>query len=168
MNIVKRLWLQVPNQDDPDCILLYLSYQICVQNQWEHKILAEHSNTGYPSSFTVRMAYLFAFEFWYCEICVENRWGGGRGAESIVSLIFLLWRCFNSRWVRSCGLGQRVLFTASWNIIFFQPGFNPMQQAWLILACCINWMFLHFIFISHCCFKFSSLGNSETFRPSLV
>ena len=24
------------------------------------------------------MKYLFAFQFWYCELCMENRWGGGR------------------------------------------------------------------------------------------
>ena len=31
----------------------------------------------------------------------------GRGAENIVLLIFVLWRCFTCRWVRSCGLGRR-------------------------------------------------------------
>ena len=38
---------------------------------------------------------------------------GGRGAESIVLLIFALCRCFNCWWVRVCGLGQIVLFRAS-------------------------------------------------------
>ena len=30
--------------------------------------------TSSLSSITVRMEYLFAFQFWYCELCVENRW----------------------------------------------------------------------------------------------
>ena len=38
----------------------------------------EDSDTGGPSSITVRMEYLLAFQYWYCELCVENRWGGGR------------------------------------------------------------------------------------------
>ena len=48
--------------------------------------------------------YLF-FKFWFCKLCVENWW-----VESIVLLIFVLWRCFNRRWVRGCGVGQKFLF----------------------------------------------------------
>ena len=33
--------------------------------------------------------------------------------ESILLLIFVLWQCFNRRWVRGCQLGQKVLFRAS-------------------------------------------------------
>ena len=35
----------------------------------------QDSDTGGPSSITVRMEYLFAFQYWYWELCVENRWG---------------------------------------------------------------------------------------------
>ena len=38
-------------------------------------------------------------------------------AESIVLLIFVLWWCFYLRWVRSCGVGQKVLLRARWNHI---------------------------------------------------
>ena len=34
----------------------------------------------------------------------------GREAESIVWLIVVLWPCFNCRWVRVCGVRQRVVF----------------------------------------------------------
>ena len=34
-------------------------------------------------------------------------------AESIVLLIFVLWRCLNLRWMRGGGVGQKVLFRAS-------------------------------------------------------
>ena len=54
---------------------------------WHFEILAEDSNNGGPSSFTVRMEYLFAFQFWYCELCVENRWGEREEAESVVLLM---------------------------------------------------------------------------------
>ena len=30
--------------------------------------------TSSLSSITVRMEYLFAFQFWYCELCVKKRW----------------------------------------------------------------------------------------------
>ena len=43
--------------------------------------------------------------------------------ESIVLLIFVLWRSFHCRWMRGGGVGQKVLLRASWNRIFFQPGF---------------------------------------------
>ena len=83
------------------------------------EILVEDSNTGRPSLFTVRMEYLFAFPFWYCKLCVENRWGAdggmGMGEESIVLLIFVIWRCFSRRWMRGCGVGHKVLFRAGWN-----------------------------------------------------
>ena len=36
-------------------------------------ILVEDCDTGGPSSMTVRMEYLFGFQFSYCEIYVENR-----------------------------------------------------------------------------------------------
>ena len=38
----------------------------------------EESNTGGPSTITVRMEYLLAFQYWYCELCMKNRWRGGR------------------------------------------------------------------------------------------
>ena len=53
-------------------------------------------------------------------------------AESIVLLIFVLWRCFNGQWMRGAGVG---------------------------VESCINRIFLRFIFMSYCCFRFSSLGN---------
>ena len=36
-------------------------------------ILVEDSDTGGPSSMTVRMEYLFVSRFSYCELCVENQ-----------------------------------------------------------------------------------------------
>ena len=39
--------------------------------------LCSESDTGGPSSFTVRMEYLCAFQYWYCELYVENWWAGG-------------------------------------------------------------------------------------------
>ena len=38
----------------------------------------EDSETGSPSSVTVKMEYVFHFPNWYCEFCVENQWGRGR------------------------------------------------------------------------------------------
>ena len=80
----------------------------------------EDSDTGGPSSITVRMNHLFAFQFWFCELCVENQWGGGR---KHCFVIFVIWLCFNRRGMRSGGVGQKILFRTSWNRIFFQLGF---------------------------------------------
>ena len=54
------------------------------------------------------------------ELCVESHEGK---AESIVLLIFVIWLCFNCRWVTDSGVGLKVLFRASWNCIHFQVGF---------------------------------------------
>ena len=42
-----------------------LFYERCVQNQWLHKLLRpfEDADTGGPSSVTVRMEYLCAFQY---------------------------------------------------------------------------------------------------------
>ena len=36
-------------------------------------ILVENSSTGGPNSISVRMEYLFIFQFSYCGLCVGNR-----------------------------------------------------------------------------------------------
>ena len=52
-------------------------YEICVQNQWGRDIKlwdpVEDSDTGDPSLAIVRMEYLFACQFLYFELCVENQ-----------------------------------------------------------------------------------------------
>ena len=68
-----------------------------------------------PSSINVRMEFLFAFQFWYCDLCVKKRWVV---AESIILLIFVLWGCFNCRWLKGGVVGQKVLFRASCYRIF--------------------------------------------------
>ena len=62
---------------------------------WDMKfeILVEDSNTGGLSSITVRMEYLFAFQFWYFKLCVENWWGGDR--KHFFVRICSLMMCFN-------------------------------------------------------------------------
>ena len=58
----------------------FLIYEICVQNHWDTQfdILVGDSDTGGPSSITVRIECLFPFQFWYCEFCAKNQWGRGR------------------------------------------------------------------------------------------
>ena len=75
----------------------------------------------------IRVEHLSAFQFWYCEPCVESWWGGGRRHCWV---IFVLRWCFNCCWVRGCGMGDTL-----WDV-------------WHIVVCCINWIFFMFqIFI---------------------
>ena len=69
----------------------------------DFKILVEDSDTGGPGSVTVRMEYLFAFQFWYCELCVENRWGGRRKhyLVNFCSLVVLLLSVGEGWWGRA-------------------------------------------------------------------
>ena len=58
-------------------------------------ILIEDSDTGGQSSITFRIEYLLVFQFSYCELCVGNQCGEAGN----ILLIFVLWGCFNCRWV---------------------------------------------------------------------
>ena len=84
--------------------------------------------------------------------------------KSVVSLIFVLWRCFYRRWIKGGGVVQKVLFRASWNGIFFQPEISMKiltvsGTVCILLTCFIDWIFLRFVFMSHCCFRLSCPGN---------
>ena len=48
--------------------------------------------------------------------------------------------CYSYFWSlaeRDSSVGQKVLFRVSWNPGNFGPGFQPKQQAWQILTCCV-------------------------------
>ena len=110
----------------------------------------EDSDTGVPSSITVKMEY-FCFSILLLRTLCRKPMRGE--TESIVLLIFVLLWCLNSRWVRDGGMGQKVLFRTSWNRIFIEPGIQPKKQKWHILTCYIDWIFISFIFMNHCRLK---------------
>ena len=74
------LWLWVQDWILWIANLWFPFYEICTQNQRGIKFwdTVENSDTGGPSSITVNMEYLLAFQYWYCELCVQNRWEWGR------------------------------------------------------------------------------------------
>ena len=104
------VWLRVPNQDDPRLYPMGSQFSISVLlnlcsesvEAYHFEILAEVSNTGCPSSFTVRMKYLFAFQFWCCKLCAEQR-GRERGKKhcfvSFCSLTLLYLSVGEGLWV---------------------------------------------------------------------
>ena len=87
---------------------IFVLSNLCLKSVVEEnfEILVEVSDNSGPSSIIVRKEYLFAFQVWYCELFVENWWGE---TESIVWQFFaVLWCSFHRRWMRSCGMGQKV------------------------------------------------------------
>ena len=50
---------------------------------------------------------------------MRSVWKTDEREAEIIFLIFFLWECFNCQWLRSGGVGHKVLFRASWNWIFF-------------------------------------------------
>ena len=67
------------------------------------------SDTGSPSSITVSMEYLLAFQYWYCviscDICVKNRWGEhGKHCFSNFCSLVVLDSSVDEGW---CGVGQK-------------------------------------------------------------
>ena len=125
-------WLQVPNQCDPRLNPMVSRFSISILSNLcsesggaqNFEILVEHSDTGGLSSIPLGWNIHLLFNFGI----VNFVWKTNEGeAESIVLLIFVLWWHFNCWWVSSCGLGQKVLFKAIWNHIFYQPGFKPKQ-----------------------------------------
>ena len=94
-------------------------YIICIQNQWgvDFEILSEDFDTSNPSSITVRIECLFAFQFWFCVPCMKNHWGGGR-QHYFVSFLFCGGALIISSW-EVVNEEQRLLFRASWNWTFY-------------------------------------------------
>ena len=92
--------------------------------------LVEDSNTGCPSSVTVRMEYFFSFN---PDIVNFVRKTDEGEVKNIVLLIFVLWWCFNHQWMRGREVGQNVLFRASRNRIFFQPESNKHDTFWHVV-----------------------------------
>ena len=84
----------------------------------------EDSDTSGPSSSNISTEYLFAFQYWYCEPCVENRWGGGR-KHCFVKLYSLL--VVDS-------VRMNYLFRASWNRITFFSQSNKHNTLWHVLS----------------------------------
>ena len=70
----------VSDQDDPRLNLIPILWNLCSEPVGGIKFWdpVEGSDTGDPSWVIVMIEYLFAFQFWCCKLCVENRWGGGR------------------------------------------------------------------------------------------
>ena len=108
---------------------------------WNFVVLVRDTYAGGLSSINVRMEYLFAFQVWCCELCVENRWGGGR--KHYFANFFVLWGCFNCRWVKVGGMGQKVSFGASSSCIFlflffffFYELFRLNLGAWAVSVFC--------------------------------
>ena len=87
-----------------------------VLSSWELRLMVQ---VRLPSGWNT----LFAVQYWYWELCVENQWGGGR---KCIFVNFSLWWCLN-RWWMMVEVGQKVLFRPSWNHIFFQLGFYRKQ-----------------------------------------
>ena len=86
MSVAKWLCLRVIMQEHPSSISVGSQFLIIVLRNFGSEavgtsnfvVLVEDSDTGGPSSITVRIKYLFAFQIWCCELCVENQWGGYR------------------------------------------------------------------------------------------
>ena len=72
-------------------------------------------------------------------------------AESIVLLIFVLWRCFNRRWVKSYGVMQKIVFS--------NQGVSRSNKYDTYGHVVSTLYFSFFILMSHCCFRFLSFGN---------
>ena len=98
--------------------------------------------------------------FW--TLCVEKRWGGDR-KHCFVNFCCLVVLEFSLD--ERCRLGQKLLFRASWNRIFFQPGFQPKKQAWQMLY---QLDISTFYFYEPLLFQIFSLGNLWKLRLSLV
>ena len=76
----------------------------------------EDSGTVGPSLITVRMEYLRAFQYWYCELCVENWWGVGD------VWIFGGWGVVG--WGRKSYLGPAEI------VSFSSQSFSHLKQIW--------------------------------------
>ena len=98
--------------------------------------------------------YLLVFQYWHCELCVENRWRRGR-KHCFVNFCFLevLESLMDEGW---WGWGRKSLLGAAKIASFSRRNFswsNKHDTFWHSDS-----IFLRFIFMNHCCFRFLSLG----------
>ena len=86
----------------------------------------ENSDTGGPSSIIVRMEYLRAFQYWYCELSVKNWWDRRHCFVNFCSLA-VLESSVNEGWWEWC----RNSYLGLAEIISFSSGsFSHLNQNW--------------------------------------
>ena len=88
-------------------------------------------------------------------------------AESTVLLIFLLWRSLHRRWMRGGGVGQKS-YLGPTEIVSFSSRILAEAKNMTYSDMLIDWIFLHFVFMNHYFFRFSSFGNLLKLWSSLV
>ena len=88
-------------------------------------------------------------------------------AESTVLLIFLLWRSLHRRWMRGGGVGQKS-YLGPTEIVSFSSRILAEAKNMTYSDMLIDWIFLHFVFMNHYFFRFSSFGNLLKLRSFLV
>ena len=79
---------------------------------------------------------------------------GREEAESIVLLKIVLRCCFTCRWERVVGQGRKSYLAPAETSYFSSQDLIRHNKHDLL------WLLLHFLFSRHCCFRFTSLGNS--------
>ena len=87
---------------------------------------AEDSDTGGPSSITVRMEYLRAFQYWYCELCVENQWGRKHCFVNFCSLA-VLESSVDGMWM-AVGWGCKSYLGSAEIVSFSSRSFSHLNQ----------------------------------------
>ena len=92
-------------------------YEICAQNQWEHKSMRYYFRTP-TLAVRVRLGQNSYLIFNSDIVKLVQRTNEGKAA-SIILLIFVLWGCFDCRLVRGSRVGQKVICRASWITSFF-------------------------------------------------
>ena len=116
--------------------------EICVQNQWCINCLdsVENSNTGGPSSITVRMEYFRAFQYGYCKLFLEKRWDR---KHCFVNFLF-----FGGAWIFGgwgvVGWGSKSYLGPAEIVSFSTRSFSHLNQIWL--KCKIPLLFFLIIF----------------------
>ena len=120
-------------------------YEICVQNQWWHKLLrASWGLRNRLSKFnTVRMEYLRAFQYWYCELCVENRWGRKHCFVNFCSLTVLGSSVDGGPW------GDAMFYLGPAEIVSFSSrSFSHLNQIWFKCKTPLLFFLIIFYYIS--------------------
>ena len=140
-----------------------LNYYTTVQNQWRAYNFEIQLRTPTLAVQVQLLLGLNTYLLFNTDI-LNLMWKTDEGeAESIVWLIYFLWRCWNGDEVVVWGKKKSYLGPAEITS-FSDRNFSRGH----ILTCCINWIFLRFIFKNHCCFRILSLENSKKLRLSLV
>ena len=157
-------------------------YKICVQNHWGHKTLRSWLRTAtllvqvrLP---LVRIEYVFVFQIWYCELCMQKpKKERQKALFWFLFLFFLAFFQLNISWkfelttlpfsfLKSFKTSLPLFLTIEQNRVN-RLVFLSVSTIWIVKYCTKTWHFQILIYFSLCYYLSQSVFSSGSFLTAV-